>query len=218
MPAPTGDGYVAVQLTSSGRRLVSISADGKTVDPIASGDYFRPAFSSKRGLVAVISGGDAGTLCVLDPKAPAAPACAAAGGERVSRPSWSPDGRSLLVLSAGQLLSYAAEGGDPAQWAAPRSLYRSARIDSAVWVGNERIALLLAARRSGPAHLRLLARRPNGSFRQVKDFPAVTGSELTATGHHLVLRRGGAMELLDVDRAAPRVRGLGSGANPVWAG
>jgi beta-lactam-binding protein with PASTA domain len=217
MPAPTADGYVAVQLTSSGRRLVRISSDGKTVDAIATGDYSRPVFSPERGLVAVIA---AGTLCVLDPKAPATPGCAPASGQPVAAPSWSPDGRSVLVLGASnQLLSYAAEGGDATQWTAPKLLYRSATIRSAVWAGNDRIALLLASRRGAPAHLRVLARRPDGSFRQAKDLPHLTGSELAATGHNLVLRRGsGSMVLLDVDRAQPPVRALTRGSNPAWAG
>ena len=95
--------------------------------------------------------------------------------------------------------------------------YRAASIQAAVWIGNNRIAVLLAGKRPAPAHLRLLARRPNGTFRQVKDFPALTGTELAATGHHLVLRNGGKLQLLDVDRAAPLVRSLGRGANPVRA-
>jgi dipeptidyl aminopeptidase/acylaminoacyl peptidase len=217
MPAPTGDGYVAVQRTSGGRRLVRISSDGKTVEPIATGDYSRPAFSPERGLVAVIAGG---TLCALDPKAPATPGCAPANGRPVAAPSWSPNGRSVLVLGASnRLLRYAAEGGDATQWAAPKLLYRAASIRSAVWVGNDRIALLLATRRGARAHLRVLARRPNGTFRRAKDFPALTGSELAATGHDVVLRRGdGSLALLDVDRAQPLVRGLARGSNPVWAG
>ena len=54
-PAKTDDGYVAVQVRGAGRRLVWIAADGKTVDPIADGGYYRPAYSPARGLLAVIS-------------------------------------------------------------------------------------------------------------------------------------------------------------------
>ena len=92
-----------------------------------------------------------------------------------------------------------------------------------MWVGNDRIAVLAADRPGAPAHLRLLARRADGSFKPVKDFPALTGHELAATGHHLALRRGngatgdGPMVLLDVTRAQPRIRSLTSGVNPAWA-
>ena len=41
-PTATDDGYVAVQVADGARRLVRISADGKTVAPIADGDYHRP--------------------------------------------------------------------------------------------------------------------------------------------------------------------------------
>jgi hypothetical protein len=135
----------------------------------------------------------------------------------------------VLVLAAGpdgdykQLLTYAPNGDDPAQWAAPTPVARSASIQSAVWVGSDRIAVLLAVRRGGPTHLRLLARRPNGSFKRVKDFPALTGSELAATGHYLALQRGngttgGAIDLLDADRAHPWLRRMTTGVNPTWAG
>jgi hypothetical protein len=236
-PTKIDDGYVAVQVQDAGRRLVWIAADGKTVDPIAEGGYYRPAYSPGRGLLAVIAAdgqgdaADAGTLCVMDPHDTGAPACAPApaDGQRVGRPAWAPNGRSLLVLAAGpdgdytKLLSFAPNGDDPAKWAAPTSVYRAANIQSAVWVGNDRIAVLLALRPGGPTHLRLLGRRPNGSFRQVKDFPALTGSELAVTGHHLALQRGtsatgGAIDLLDANRAHPWLRRLTTGVNPAWAG
>jgi hypothetical protein len=231
-PTKTDDGYVAVQVRDVGRRLVWIAADGKTVDPIAEGGYYRPTYSPGQRLLAVIAAdgqgdaADAGNLCVMDPHDTGTPACAPAlaHGRRVGRPSWAPNGRSLVVLSAGpngdynELLSFAPNGADPAQWAAPTVGYRSSGIQSAAWVGNDRIAVLLAARAGAQAHLRLLARRPNGSFKQVKDFPALTGSELAATGHYLALQRGGSMILLDVDRAHPRIRGLTTGVNPAWAG
>jgi len=237
-PTTTDDGYVAVQVRDDGRRLVSISPDGKTVEPIAEGSYHRPAYSPRRGLLAVISSdgqgdpADAGKLCVMDPHHPRAPACAAVPDDArgVGRPAWAPNGRSVLVLTAGAdgdydgLLSFVAKGGDAKRWGPPTSAYRSAGIRSAAWVGNDRIAVLLADSPGAPAHLRLLARRANGSFRRVKDFPALTGSELAATGHYLALRRGndgegdGAMVLLDVDRTRPRIRSLSTGVNPAWAG
>ena len=227
-----------MQRSDDGRRLVRISADGKTVDPIAEGDYHRPAYSPDRGLLAAIFDDDrggpagAGKLCVIDPQDTGTTACAPgpADGRRLGRPTWAPDGRAVLVLAAGadgnydELLSYAATGGDAKRWAAPVSVYRGPSIKSAVWVGNDRIALLLADRPAAPAHLRLLARHSHGRFRRVKDFPTLTGYELAATGHHLALRRGkaatgdGAMVLLDADRAKPRIRGLTSGSNPTWAG
>jgi hypothetical protein len=93
-----------------------------------------------------------------------------------------------------------------------------------VWVGNDRLAVLVADRPGAAAHLRVLARRADGRFTPAKDFPALTGCELAATGDRLALRRGncakgdGAMILLDVDRKQPRLRGLTSGVNPAWAG
>ncbi|MDA0159161.1 PASTA domain-containing protein [Solirubrobacter ginsenosidimutans] len=236
-PTKTDDGYVAVQILDAGRRLVWIAADGKTVDAIAEGGYYRPAYSPSRGLLAVIAADgqgdapDAGNLCVMDPHDTGAPACAPAlaDGRRIGRPSWAPNGRSVLALAAGpdgdynELLTFAPNGDDPAQWAAPTRIYRSAGFRSAVWVSNDRIAVLLAVRPGGPAHLRLLGRRPDGSFKQVKDFPALTGSELAATGHYLALQRGdsatgGAIDLLDADRAHPWLRRLTTGVNPAWAG
>ena len=82
-----------------------------------------------------------------------------------------------------------------------------------MWVGNDRIAVLLADRPGAPTHLRLLARRPNGSFKQVKDFPALTGTELAATGHYLALaarkQRDGRS---DRSCSTPTARIRGSGA------
>ena len=103
---------------------------------------------------------------------------------------------------------------------APKTSYRAAGIESAVWVGTT--ASPSCSPRGAPAHLRLLARRPNGSFRPIKDFPALTGCELAATGHYprcgAERRDGdGAMVLLDVNRAQPRIRNLTSGVNPAWA-
>ena len=69
---------------------------------------------------------------------------------------------------------------------------------------------------------RLLARRADGSFKQLKDFPSLTGHELADSGHFLALRRGasatgdGPMVPLDVNRARPRNRSLTNGVNPVW--
>jgi len=226
-PTATDDGYVAVQDAAGARRLVRISADGQSVAPIADGDYHRPTYSSNRGLLAVIAGdgpSDAGRLCAIDPQNPATAACASAGGRRVGRPAWAPNGRSVLALAAGphgrydELVTFTANGGNAKQWKAKTS-FRAPGIQSAAWVGNDRVAVLAGA----PAHLRLLARRPNGSFSPIKDFPALTGFELAATGHYLALRRendangDGAMVLLDVNRPQPRIRNLTSGVNPAWA-
>jgi len=206
---------------------VRISSDGKTVATLAQGDYHRPVYAPGRGLLAVIEGdgdGDAGALCTLEPQDSGPPVCAA--GRRVGRPSWAPNGRSLLVLGAGrngtydQVINYTASGGDPDGWEPARG-YRGTGVQSAVWVGNDRVAVLLGG---AQAHLRLLALQPDGSFKDLKDFPALTGCELAAAGHFVVLRRGnctsgdGAMILLDTDLAQPRVRGLTSGVNPAWAG
>ena len=160
---------------------------------------------------------------MLDPEGPGrARVRGGPAASAVSRPSWSPDGRSLLVLGAqAGSSSYAAEGRRSSAVGRAGNRFTARRgIDSAVWVGKGPHRASCSPR-AGPAR-RTCACSPaarTAGFRQVKDFPALTGSELAATGHHLVLRRGGAMELLDVDRAAHRVRGLGDGANPgAWAG
>jgi len=235
-PTTTDDGYAAVQVTDGGRHLARISADGKTVGTIAEGDFHRPVYSPHRGLLAVIDGdgkrapADAGALCVIDPTE-IAPTCGHApdGGRRLGRPSWAPNGRSVLALAAGsdgtydELLIFAARGGDATRWDAPTRAYRQAGIQSAVWVGIRRIAVLVSPHPGAPAHLRLLARRADGTFKRVKDFPALTGHELAAKGRHLALRRGkdatgdGSLVLLDVDSAQPQVRRLTSGVNPAWA-
>ena len=202
-PTTTDDGYAAVQVTDGGRHLARISADGKTVGTIAEGDFHRPVYSPHRGLLAVIDGdgkrapADAGALCVIDPTG-AAPTCGHApdGGRRLGRPSWAPNGRSVLALAAGadgtydELLIYAARGGDATRWDAPTRAYRRAGIQSAVWVGIRRIAVLVSPHPGAPAHLRLLARRADGTFKRVKDFPALTGHELAAKGRHLALGVG----------------------------
>jgi hypothetical protein len=220
-PTKTDDGFVAVQVGSDGRQLVHVSADGKAVDTLAAGDYYRPAYSKRRGLIATISGGK---LCVLDPQDTRTSSCAA---NAAGRPAWSPNGRSLLALAgpAGtydQLLTFAPKGDDATQWAAPVVAFGAASIQSAVWVANTRIAVLASDTLSAPAHLRLLA-RSHGTFKVVKDFPELTGFELATTGHYLALRRGtsdtadGPMVLLDLTRAKPRVRTLANGTNPAWA-
>jgi hypothetical protein len=115
-----------------------------------------------------------------------------------------------------ELLTYLPAGDDPAQWAQPTLSYRSARIASAAWIGDHRVAALVAGRAGAPAHLRLLTRRRDGRLERVKDFPALTGSELAATGHHLALRRGDhAIVLLDADH--PRMRRVATGDDPAWA-
>jgi hypothetical protein len=91
-----------------------------------------------------------------------------------------------------------------------------------VWIDDDRVAVLVAERRGGDAHLRLLTRGTNGRFTATKDFPAQTGHELAAAGRHVALRRGddasgdGPMVLLDTRRSQPRVRTLPSGVNPAW--
>ena len=221
------------------RRLVWISADGKTVDPIAEGDYYRPAYSPSRGLLAVIAADgqadapDAGTLCVIDPHDTGGAACAPAprGGRRVGRPAWAPNGRSLLVLAAGadgdydQLLSFAPNGGDPTRGKRRPPAYRAARHPSPRR-GSETTASPCWSP-TAAADRRTCGCSPaaaDGSFKQVKDFPSLTGSELAATGHFLALQRGtsatgdGPIVLLDANRAHPWLRRLTSGVNPAWAG
>lgn len=234
-PTPTEAGFAAVHVDDGARRLVNVSADGKTVTPIAEGRFHRPDYAPTRGLLAAISrdgkGGpaDAGRLCVTDPAEPQAPACAPAlsRGRRVGRPAWAPDGRSVLVLGAPRtggydaLLSYVAYGGDAAHWTTPKTVYRAAGIRAAVWLDDDRVAALVAARRGARPHLRILTRRAGGQLETTKDFPALTGSELAASGHHVALRRGsdaqdGPITLLDVDRDRPRLRDLPSGVNPTW--
>ncbi len=198
-----------------------VSADGRSVETLDAGDYYRPAYSMRRGLIATISGG---SLCVLDPQDVRTASCSAAAA---GRPAWSPNGRSLLALAGpdgtyDQLLTFAAEGDDATRWAAPVAAYSATSIQAAVWVADTRIAVLASDTPSAPAHLRLLA-RTRGTFKVVKDFPQLTGFELAATGHYLALRRGssdtagGPMLLLDLTRAKPRVRTLASGLNPAWA-
>jgi hypothetical protein len=216
-PVATEDGYVAVQVLDDTRRLARISADGKTVEPIADGDFARPAYSPVRGLLAVAG---AGRLCVADPSETAAPTCAARRG--LSAPAWAPDGRSVLALASGRLLSYAAYGGDASRWKAPKTVYRAAVLRAAVWIDDERVAVLAADRRGRAAHVRVLERRADGRFTAAKAFPAHTGHELAAVGEHVALRRGkvaqdGPMVLLDLARSRPRVRALPNGVNPTWA-
>lgn len=220
-PAKTDDGFVAVQAGADGRQLVHVSADGRAVDTLAAGDYYRPVYSSRRGLVATIS---SGKLCVLDPQDVRTLSCAAAAA---GRPAWSPDGRALLALAGpdatyDQLLTFAAGGDDATRWAAPTAVYSAASIQSAVWTANSRIAVLASDTPSAPAHLRLLA-RTHGAYKVIKDFPELTGFELAASGHFLALRRGsrdtadGPIVLLDLKRAKPRRRTLASGTNPAWS-
>jgi len=220
-PTRTDDGFVAVEVGADGRRLVHVSADGRAIDTLAAGDYYRPVYSKRRGLIATISGGK---LCVLDPQDVRTASCAATAA---GRPGWSPNGHSLLALAGpdgtyDQLLTFSADGDDATRWSAPAAAYSAAAIQSAVWVANTRIAVLVSDTPSAPAHLRLLA-AVHGAFKVLKDFPELTGFELAATGHHLALRRGssdtgdGPMVLLDLKRARPRVRTLASGINPAWA-
>ncbi|MDA0181535.1 hypothetical protein OJ997_14615, partial [Solirubrobacter phytolaccae] len=235
-PTTTDDGFAAVHVADDARRLVRISADGTAVEPLAEGDFHRPVFSPDRGLLAVIARepkgpSDAGLLCVLDPQDPAtAPTCAKPRGLRVGRPAWAPNGRSVLALASTgdsaytRLVTYAAKGGDATAWPAPRTAYRAGSIRSAAWLSNQRVAVLVADHVGAPAHLRVLTRNADGTFSAVKDFPALTGHELAATGRHVALRSGqratgdGAITLLDVDAAQPRIRRLPSGVNPTWVG
>jgi hypothetical protein len=236
-PARTEDGYVAVQLDGVHRRLVTITADGKTVTPLTeTGAFFRPTYSRDRGLVAVIAAtrkpgpADAGELCVADPQVHEPPTCVARKAVRLGRPSWSPDGRHLLALGATRtrgytrLLDFSAVGRDPARWSTtPIDTGKHLRIESATWVGTDRIAVLVVTRKWSSPHLRLLSRRHDGTFTVTKDFTRQTGCELAAVRHYLALRKGscaardGVIRLLDANRSDPQIRELTSGINPTWA-
>lgn len=232
-PTTIEGGFAAVQVDDATRRLVHVSADGKTVTPLADGPFHRPDYSAERGLLAAISQdgrgpADAGRLCVTDPAEPQPPTCAPRPpGRVVGHPVWAADGRSVLALAGrgghyDRVVSYAAYGGDAARWKAPKTVYRAAVLRAAVWLGEDRVAVLVAGTRRATPHLRVLARRADGRLTTVKDFPELTGHELAATGRHLALRRGsrasedGPIELLDVRRTQPKVRSLPSGVNPVW--
>lgn len=212
-PAKLEDGYAAVQVTDGARRLVRLSEDGKTIAPIADGDFYRPAYSSVRGLLAVTDG--LGRLCVVDPTEEAAPTCTRSG--RVSSPAWAPDGRSVLALSGGRLVQFAARGGDASSWRTPKTVYRAKLLRSVAWLDDDRVAVLAADKR-GAAHVRVLER-----FKRAEDHLSHTGVELAASGDGLALRRGaaaddGPMVLLDLGSGKPRVRTLPRGVNPAWAG
>ncbi|MBE2320883.1 PASTA domain-containing protein [Solirubrobacter sp. CPCC 204708] len=227
-PTKTDDGYAAVHVEDGARRLVRISSDGKTVEPLVHGRIHRPHYSAHRGLLAFVARdakrgpADAGRLCVLDPQDAGEPTCAR--GRPVGRPVWSPDGRSVLALGGRyhELVVYTARGGDAQRWRKPVSAYRAAHIQSAAWVGDDRVAVLVADRPGAPAHVRLLARAADGRFTVLKDFPRLTGFELAAHGHRLALRRGtraaddGKVDLLDLKRERPRVRTLAHGVNPAF--
>ncbi len=206
MPAALDDGYAAIDDAGA---LVRVSADGKRTEVLVEGDYSLPVYSSRRGLLAVIG---SGRLCVLDPQDASSLTCAAAP-VGLDRPAWSPDGRSLLAVADDQLYAFTALGSDATQWAAPTPVHAAAGLRAAAWLANNRVAVLAGAR----PHVRLLARRADGSFDRVRDFKALTGSELAAAGRHLALRSDKTLTLIDVDRAQPRVRDLGTGVNPAWA-
>ena len=144
-PTPIDDGFAAVQVDDGGRTLVRGLRDGKTITPLAEGDFHRPAFSPARGLLAAIDAGgrgDAGRLCALDPQDPDAPTCAP--GRRVGRPAWAPNGRSLLALAASSTAARSCSATRPA--AATRALERAEAglprggHPSAAWLGDDRVA------------------------------------------------------------------------------
>ncbi len=140
---------------------------------------------------------------------------------RFAAPAWAPDGHSLLVLGNGGVRTFAANGDHASSWAAPTLAYHASGVVSATWVGNDKIAVLVARRAGAPARLRLLARRGN-RFVAIKDYSSLTGWELAGDGHYVALRRGntqagdGAIVLLDLSHAQPRVTNLPSGINPAW--
>ena len=225
-PTKTDDGYVAVQVRDAGRRLVWIAADGKTVDPIAEGGYYRPAYSPSRGLLAVIAAdgqgdaADAGTLCVMDPHDTGAPACAPApaDGRRVGRPSWAPNGRSVLVLAAGpdgdynELLTVAPNGADPTQWAAPTvGLPRGRHPVSGV--GRKRPHRRPVADRAGASDAPAAARPPRG--RQLQAGQGLPRADRERTRRQRSLSRAAARERRDGRRGdSPARRGSRAPANP----
>ena len=149
-PAKTDDGYVAVHVADDARRLVRISADGKTVAPIAEGDFHRPAYSPSRGLLAVISADGKGapptrasSACWSRwsrgrSRAHAPPAGASAGprGHRTAaRCSSSPPAATAATTSCSAI---SAHGGDASGWDAPTR--STARPESSPRRGSETTA------------------------------------------------------------------------------
>ena len=227
-----------MQVRDAGRRLVWIAADGKTVDPIADGRLLpsrlfagpapagrhrrrRPGRRRRRGQP--LRDGPArhrGTRVRTRARRRPAGRPALVGAERPigARSRRRPRRR---LRRAAQLCAATA----PIRRSGRRRRRSTARPASSRRCGSATTASPSCSPTApgGPTHLRLLARRPNGSFKRVKDFPALTGSELAATGHYLALQRGngatgGAIDLLDADRAHPWLRRLTTGANPAWAG
>ena len=205
MPAALDDGYVAIDDAGA---LVRVSADGKKTVVLLEGDYSRPVYSSRRGLVAVIG---SGKLCVLDPQDVTSLACAAAPPGSTAPRGRRTAGRCSRSPTASSTRSSRSDS-DATQWAAPSPSSRR-RVLAAAWLANNRVAMLAGAK----PHVRLLARRADGTFNRVRDFKALTGSELAATDHFLALRNGKSLNLIDVDRAQPQIRDLGTGVNPAWA-
>jgi len=94
-----------VDRTSGSGAIEVVAADGKTPPQsvAASGDYHRPVFAPFAGSQVLAFtqwiGGTA-SLCLLDLAVPAAqPSCTTPVPELLDRPTWSPDGKSIAVVS-----------------------------------------------------------------------------------------------------------------------
>ena len=205
-PTRIDDGFAAVQVADDSRRLVTVSDDGKTVTPIAEGTFHHPAYSPS----AACWPPSPTTGCASSTRGIRRRRRARPPRQRWAGPRGRRTGARVLVVNGASdaLLSYTARGGDASNWKTPKPVYRAADIRSAVWIDDDRVAVLVAERRGGAAHLRLLTRGTNGRLKATKDFPALTGHELAAAGRHVALRRGddaaddGPMLLLDTRRAS----------------
>ena len=95
--SPNGKAIVYDQ-SSVGRPLVRIFRGGEITTLARPG--FRSTWS-RRGLIAYeapVSAGDRSEVCVTRPDPQATPRCIGVAGASISDPTWSPDGRRLMVM------------------------------------------------------------------------------------------------------------------------
>ncbi len=94
-----------VDRTSGSGAIEVVQADGKTPPQTvaSSGDYHRPVFAPLAGsqvLAFTQWSGNTASLCLLDlATAGAQPSCTTPVPELLDRPTWSPDGKSIAVVS-----------------------------------------------------------------------------------------------------------------------
>jgi hypothetical protein len=245
-PTWSADGKTVafMRLTVGRGEIMQVAVGGTPAAPHAitdgQGDYHRPAFSPAGGIIAYIDERHAGggRLC-LQPAdgAQHAPSCLRASGWSFQRqPTWSPDGRQIVVIGrkAGQtgLFGFRLRGGAPSvdadAWKpiSSRLLVALKGVNAVAWSPDGKTIAAIADGRGTGKQLTLVPLSADGALGRPRRLPTkgceVTWSSLgwlAVSQYECGSASAAAGQIVVVDPASPAIAAPVPGvlgANPVW--